>query len=194
MSKFSKSLLVVLLAVIIILVCTSCNSSSVNFLSKSPDLSSQYEADMQVQSGELEFSCKVKRFGTEFWEMSVDSPDTLAGLVITMNSEGVKACLDDLVLDIAMEELQESAVFALIFKSLDNAAASKLSCTETEDGMYYEGNLGGIIYRITFDNETLRPVLLEIPEAALTAEIKGFKTLDEMEKEVTFTQADAETD
>lgn len=193
MGKFRKVASIVLLLVIILFVCTSCNSDSVSFLSKTPDLNIQYEAEMQIQSGELEFSGTVKRFGTEFWKMSVSAPETLAGLEIQMNSDGVKAALDGLVLDIPMEEVRDTAVFALIFKALDNAAASKLSCTDTENGMYFEGEADGMLYRLTFDSESLKPVLLEIPEAALTAEIKGFETIDEMEETEFSDQTTTET-
>ncbi|MBQ5319911.1 MAG: hypothetical protein J6K17_12520 [Oscillospiraceae bacterium] len=194
MCKFRKVVSIILLLVILMFVCTACNGKNVNFLAKTPDLNKQYATKMSVQAGELEFSCTVKRFGTEFWEMNVDSPDTLAGMTVAMNSEGVKATLDELVLDIPMEDVRDKAVFALIFKALDNAAANKLSCTDTEDGMYYEGEFGGVVYHLTFDSESLKPVLLEIPEAALTAEIKGFETLDEMEEKETLTQTTAETD
>lgn len=177
MGKIRKTVSIILLIVIIMFVCTSCNGKNVGFLSKTPDMNVQYEAEIKVQSGELRFCGKVRRYGAEFWEMSVDSPETLAGLELTMNSEGVKATLDDLVLDIPMEDVRNTAVFALIFKALDNAAVSELSCTETEDGMYYEGEFDGTVYRLGFDSESLKPVLLEIPEAALTAEIKGFEIL-----------------
>lgn len=193
MGRIRKAVSIVLLLVIILFVCTACNSDSVNFLTKTPDLDKQYTAKMSVQAGELEFSCVVKRFGTEFWQMSVDSPDTIAGLEIQMNSEGVKADFDGLTLDMPLDQLRDKAVFALIFKALDNAALSKLTCTETEEGMYFEGEAGGLLYRVTFDSETLKPVLLEIPEAALTAEIKGFTPLDEMEEKEILTQTGAET-
>ncbi len=191
MGKFRKAVSIVLL--IILFVCTACNNSGVSFLAKTPDLDKQYTAEMSVQAGELEFSCTVKRFGTEFWQMSVGSPDTIAGLEIQMNSDGVKAQLDGLEFDITAENIRDKAAFALIFKALDNAALSKLSCTETEEGMYYEGEAGGLLYRITFDSEKLEPVLMEIPEAALAAEIKGFATLDEMEEMEILTQTSAET-
>ena len=194
MGKFRKSGTIILLIVIITIICTSCNSKNINFLTGTPDLNTQYKAEMQVQAQELEFTCGVRRYGTEFWEMNVSAPDTLAGLAVSMNSEGVKATLDGLALDIPAEDIRDKAVFALIFKALDNAAASKLSCTETEDGMYYEGEFGGTIYRITFDKESLKPTLLEIPEAALTAEIKGFETIEETEEMEALTQTSAETD
>ena len=193
MGKFRKVVSIILLLVIISFVCTSCNGENVNFLTKTPDLNKQYSTEMSVQSGELEFSCTVKRFGTEFWEMKVNSPDTISGLCVSMNSEGVNAKLDGLELDIPSDDIRSTAVFALIFKALDNAAVNKLSCTENNDSRYYEGDFGGIIYKITFDKNSLKPVLLEIPEAALTAEIKGFETLDEMEEKETLTQTTTET-
>ena len=193
MGKFRKAVSIVLLPIIILFVCTACNNSGVSFLAKTPDLDKQYTAEMSVQAGELEFSCTVKRFGTEFWQMSVDSPDTIAGLEIQMNSDGIKADFNGLALDMNVDEMQDRAVFALIFKALDNAALSKLTCTETDEGMYYEGEAGGLLYRITFDSETMKPVLLEIPEAALAAEIKGFTPLDEMEEKEILTQTSAET-
>lgn len=193
MGRLRKTVSIFILVIIIIFVCTACNSGGINFLTKTPDLDKQYTAEMSVQAGELEFSCTARRFGTEFWQMSVDSPDTLAGLEIQMNSEGIRADFHGLTLDAAMDELQEKAVFVLIFKALDNAALSKLSCTETEEGMYFEGEAGGFLYRITFDSETLKPILLEIPEAALAAEIKGFTPLDEMEEMEILTQTSAET-
>jgi len=194
MGRIRKTATIILLSVIIILICTACNSKNVNFLSKKPDLNTQYEAEMQVQAGELEFSCIVRRYGMEFWEMSVDAPETLAGLKIAASSENVRATLDDLVLDIPLEDVRSTAVFSLIFKALDNASVNTLSCTETEEGMYYEGEFGGVIYRITFDTESLRPILLEIPEAELTAEIKGFKTIEEAEEMEALTQTTAATD
>ncbi len=194
MIKLRKTVPIILPLVVILLICTSCNSKNISFLAATPDLDTQYEAKMQVQAGDLEFSAVAKRFGTEFWEMSVESPDTIAGLEIQMNSDGVKAALDELEIDIPADELRDKAAFALIFKALDNAAVSKLSCTETEDGMFYEGDFGGTIYRITFDSESLKPVLLEIPEAALTAEIKGFETIDEKAEMENLSQTTAETD
>ncbi len=178
MGKFGKIGSIVLLLVILVIVCTSCNGKSISFLDSTPDLNCQYEAVMEIQSGELEFSGRVRRYGTELWEMSIDSPDTLSGLEISMNSEGVKATLGELALDIPMEDVRSTAVFALIFKALDNAAANKPDCTDTGDGMYCEGDFGGVIYRITFDSESLKPVLLEIPEAALVAEIKDFGAIN----------------
>ncbi|MBQ8787745.1 MAG: hypothetical protein IJZ61_08950 [Oscillospiraceae bacterium] len=194
MVRFRKTLSIILPFVIIITICTSCNAKNGSFLTHTPDMNSQYEAEMKICSGDLEFSGTVKRYGAEFWEMSVDSPETLAGLTLSMNSEGVKANLGELVLDIPIKDVRDSATFALIFKALDNAAVNKLSCTDTEDGMIYEGEFSGTVYRLTFNPETLEPVLLEIPEAGLSAEFAGFEILGtEAEMENT-SQTTAETD
>ncbi len=194
MGKFRKNVSIILLLVILLTVCTSCKVTDGGFLSKTPDMNTQYEAEMKIQSGELEFSGKVTRYGTELWAMSIDAPETLAGLELAMNSDGVKAKLGELALDIPMEDVRSTAVFSLIFKALDNSAANKLSCIETEDGMYYEGECGGIVYRLVFDKESLEPVLLEIPEAALTAEFVGFEILSGDEDLANTSQTETEAD
>ncbi len=194
MEKFRKGLSIVLLIVILLTVCTSCKAVDGGFLSKTPDMNVPYEAEIKVQSGELEFGGTIKRYGTEFWEMSVNSPETLAGLELAMNSEGVKATLGELLLEVPMEDVRSTAVFALIFKALDNSAANKLSCTESDDGMYFEGEFGGTVYRLTFDKENMKPVLLEIPEAALSAEFAGFEILSGEENTENASQTKAETD
>ena len=194
MVKFKKTLSVILLFVIILTVCTGCTAKNGNFLTHTPDMNRQYEAEMKICSGDLEFSGAVKRYGAELWEMSVDSPETLAGLTLSMNSEGVKANLGELALEIAAEDVKDKAVFALSFNELDNAAVNKLSCTDTEDGLAYEGEFGGMVYRLTFNPETLEPVLLEIPECALNAEFIGFEILSAEESTENVSQTNAETD
>ncbi|MGN0674151.1 MAG: hypothetical protein ACI4KG_00210 [Oscillospiraceae bacterium] len=169
--------LFIILSAIIVLVFTSCNGK-MGIKSKTPDMNVQFETDMKVQSGELEFTGSMKRYGTGLWEMRVDSPETLAGLTLSYNDSGVKAQLDDLELDIPVEDINNGAVFALIFKAVDSAAlAGELTFTESEDGKTYTGEFAQGTYSITFDPESLAPVKLEIPEAALCAEFNGFHIL-----------------
>ena len=194
MCKFRKGISIILLGVILMTTFTSCKSIDGGFLSKTPDMNAQYESEMKIHAGELEFSGKITRYGSELWEMSVDSPKTLAGLELAMNSEGVKAKLGELSLDVPMEDVRSTAVFSLIFKALDHSAANKLSCIETEENMYYEGEFGGTFYRLSFDKESLKPVLLEIPEAELTMEFLGFGILTADEELANTSQTEAETD
>lgn len=167
----------VILSVISVLLFTSCSVKN-GILSASPELNTPFETDVKIQAGELEMSGSAKRYGTGVWEMKAVSPETLAGLELTYNDDGVKASLDDLKLDIPMENIRDGAVFAQMFKALDSAAAAgELSCTQSEDGMVYSGEFSGGPYTLTFDPETLAPVKLEIPAAGIFGEFENYRVM-----------------
>ena len=195
MGKFQKNAGVFfILLVIITLVCTACNKNGGGILIKTPNMNVPFESDVNIQAGELEFSGHVKRYGTGMWEMTVDSPETLAGLSLSYNDEGVKAALDDLQLDIPMEDINDKAVFALFFKAIDNAAAAdKLVCTETEEGKVFTGEFSFGSYSITFEPESAVPVKIAIPEAELSGEFENFRILTDKAEESSDTGKTSET-
>lgn len=167
----------------------SCGGKGI--LVKAPELNVPFEADVKIQAGELEIGGNMKRYGTGIWEMSADSPETLAGLELSYSDEGVAATLDDLRLDIPAEKIRDGAVFAQIFKAMDSAAAAgELVCTETEDGKVFSGEFSGGAYSIVFEPETLVPVSIEIPSAGIFAELENFRLTAE---ESTETETKTET-
>ena len=173
-----KGFAAIILCVMLLFVCTSCNKSGGGILSKNPDLSKPFQSAVKIQAGELEFDGTVKRYGMGIWEMTVDSPETLAGLSLTGNDSGVTASLGDLKLEIPMENINDRAVFALIFKAIDSAAsaadANVLTCTDTEDGKVCKGEFSFGTYIMTFDPQSLALTKIEIPEAAICGEFTNF--------------------
>ena len=176
-----RGLVISILLVMSILLCTGCKDGGL--LVKSPDMNVPFQSDVKVQANELEFEGTIKRYGTGLWSMTVTAPETLDGLKITYNDEGVTAELDGLTLEIAMEDLNSSAVFAQIFKAVDSAAsAGTLSCTETEDGKVFSGEFAGGEYKLTFEPQTLVPVAIEIPSSGIFCEMKGFSIISGSEQ------------
>lgn len=160
-----------------VLAFSSCGANK-GILVKTPDLNVPFEAEMKIQAGELEVSGDLKRYGTGIWAMSAKSPETLAGLEISYNDDGVKAKLGELSLDIPMENINDGAVFAQIFKAVDSAAAAgELYCSDTEDGKVFSGTFAGEAYSITFDPQTLTPVKIEIPAAGISGEFESFRVM-----------------
>lgn len=173
-----KSFAAIILCVITLFIFTSCNKSGGGILSKNPDLSKPFQSAVKIQAGELELKGTVKRYGMGIWEMTVDSPETLAGLSLTGNDSGVTASLGDLKLEIPMENINDRAVFALVFKAIDSAAsaaeANVLTCTDTEDGKVCKGEFSFGTYTMTFDPQSLALTKIEIPEAEIYCEFTGF--------------------
>lgn len=161
-------------AVLLVLLCTSCSKGG-GLLVRTPQVAQQFETEMKICAGELELTASVKRYGTELWEMEVTSPETLAGLTVTLNADGAKAALDDLEMTIAPENIREGAVFSLLFKAMDNVCTTgKLNCEESDNGLVYTGDFSGMLYNLTFAKSDLSPLSLEIPSAAFTAQFLSF--------------------
>ena len=171
----------IILLVMSILICTGCKDGGL--LVKAPDMNVPFQSEVKVQANELEFEGTVKRYGTGMWSMTVTSPKTLEGLALTYNDECVTAELDGLTLEIEMEDINSSAVFAQIFKAVDSAAAAgSLQCTETEDGKVFTGEFADGEYKLTFDPQTLTPVKIEIPSSGIFCEMRGFGTISSSEQ------------
>ena len=167
--------MIVILAAISILIYTGCNNS-VRILEKAPDINVPFESTVKMQAGELEFEGNLKRYAAGIWNMEVTSPETLEGLCISYDeSGGVKAELDDLTFEVPMENLRDGAVFALVFKAIDCAAAAgELSCTSTEEGKVFSGEFSGGTYTLTFDPKGTALTKIEIPSAAIAGEFTDF--------------------
>ncbi|MCM1022868.1 MAG: hypothetical protein NC395_02270 [Prevotella sp.] len=156
---------------------SSCGGNA-GIRSKTPELNVPFETEVKIQAGELEISGDLKRYGTGIWAMRAEAPETLAGLEIVYGDEGVKASLGELSLDIPMENLNDGAVFARLFKAVDSAAAAEeLSCADTADGKVFSGTFAGGEYSITFDPETLAPVRIDIPGAGICGEFENFRVI-----------------
>ncbi|MDE6594977.1 MAG: hypothetical protein K2K44_03085 [Oscillospiraceae bacterium] len=173
-----KSFAAVMLCVIMLFMFTSCEKSGGGILSKNPDLSKPFQSAVKIQAGELELKGTVKRYGMGIWEMTVNSPETLAGLSLNGNDSSVTASLGDLKLEIPMENINDKAVFALIFKAIDSAAsaadANVQTCKDTEDGKVFSGEFSFGTYTMTFDPQSLALTKIEIPEAEICGEFTDF--------------------
>ena len=177
MRRNGRSLVaIVILAAISIMFYTGCNSAGGRILEKAPDINVPFESAVKMQAGELEFEGNIKRYATGIWNMDITSPKTLEGLCISYDDgSGVKAALDDLTLEIPAENLNGGAVFALVFKAIDCAAAAgELSCTDTEEGKVYSGEFSGGTYTLTFDAKNSALTRIEIPSAGIAGEFTGF--------------------
>ncbi len=164
------------LAVISAMIFTGCNNAGNSILEKTPDIDVPFESEMKIQAGELEFEGNIKRFTAGVWEMDITAPETLSGLCISYDdSSGVKAVLDGLEAEIPPENINDGAVFALMFKAMDCAAAAgQLSCADTEDGKVYSGEFSGGTYMLTFDPKTAALTHIEIPYGEIEGEFTNF--------------------
>lgn len=76
------------------------------------------------EAEEFAFSGNLKRLGSGFWELSITSPDTLAGMKINLSGETVTSSLGELWQESETVDIPDKSPFMIIFRTLDAAAAA----------------------------------------------------------------------
>lgn len=122
---------------------------------------------------EFTFSGQTRRLGGGFWEMTVDSPETVAGLEISLEGDTLSSRMNDLTFDIGASQMPDSSPLKALFSELDEAAArldaqSVLSPGE-EGGWVYSGSNCSIV----FDGNGY-PVSMAVTEPKMTVQFTSF--------------------
>ncbi len=180
---FMRSGKIIPAALISAMLLSGCGGSGGGILEKAPDISVPFGSAVKIQAGELEFEGSVKRYAAGIWQMDITAPDTISGLCIRYDDgSGISAKLDDIAFEVPSESVRDNAVFALIFKAIDCAAASgELPCTDTEDGKVYSGEFSGGTYTLTFDPRTAALTHIEIPYGEISGEFTDFSVIKDEE-------------
>lgn len=112
----------------------------------------------------LTYGGTLNRLGGGNWELTLDKPDTVAGLKIKLGEEGITASLGDLSLNLETDKIPSRAAFMSVFSALDNAAANvnSLDFSETETNLCYHGSCGGDKYTLLCDKTNNMPCGLNI--------------------------------
>ena len=163
---------------------TGCKSIKEAVTAGTPDLNKAFSCNFTLtafgedKAAKMEVSGTMRRLGTGMWEMDITAPKTMEGLHISFGDNGVTAALGELTLDIERENINEAAMFRLMFDAVDNCAAMPdLTLAETENGFEYSGQSSQCGYVMTFAPETMTPTGISFPDADITAAIDSFTEL-----------------
>lgn len=168
--KLLRSLTFGLAAVFSAAILCSCKGID-NPLTQSPSgadklYTAQCEITVDNDEGEelLTYGGMLSRLGGGNWELTLDKPETVAGLKIKLGEDGITASLGDLSLDLETDKIPSRAAFMSIFSALDNAAANinSLDFSETETNLCYHGTCGGEKYTLLCDKTNNMPCGLNI--------------------------------
>ena len=90
---------------------------------------------------EFAFSGTVKRLGKGFWEMSITSPDTIAGMKLTSCDGDLSSSLGELSMGVSAENVSDNSPVSALFASLDKIALDLENGAELSSG-----DNGGWVY------------------------------------------------
>lgn len=186
----SIKILVTAVTAAIGLAMTGCSFSQITGVAPEPKITGAYETECTVtayivppgESADSEtefcFGGHVKRLGTQFWEMSITSPDSISGLEITKSDIAMSSRLDGLSFDLFTEEIPSASPVAAVFNALDNAAAAVQNGGKLASGENGGWVMNGSDYTIIFDS-TGAPVSMSLSTSKITAEFTSFCLISE---------------
>lgn len=183
----------VLVALLMFSLC-ACNLLNKVTKTKVPDMNVLFESDADITAGDMKIVTHIKRFGNGYWEMVVSEPKTLAGMKITYSDDKVDVSLGELSFTLEKENINDEALFKLLFDAFDHAAVQEeMNLTESEDGLMLASQNDDGAYSLTFDKDTGIIKKIEIPTYKITAELSNFKLLTETPAETTVAPYTSET-
>lgn len=153
------------------LLLSGCAALTENKSGKSPDGADMlYTAECEVTVGgeddkdDISYGGTLSRLGGGMWQFDITSPDTVKGLKLRLDENGINASLGDLAFNLEKDKIPSRAAFLKIFAALDNAAANKnsLDFSETEQNLVYGGNSGGEKYSLLCGKTDNRPCGINI--------------------------------
>lgn len=115
----------------------------------------------------------IKRLGGGFWEMDITSPETIAGMHISLDETNMTSALGELSMDCELGRIPDKSPLLCLFNSLDSAAASPQALISCEGGWMMTGTTGNYDYTLILSEEGI-PLTLTSEEYGFTAEFISF--------------------
>jgi len=170
MTKFSKRILPLILAVFALMLSSCDGVMKVNPDNLNLNKASVFAANIEYE----EFSAKAefKREKEYSWMIAMTEPYAMNGLVYTYKNGEITASFGGLE-GAFTDSAQEYAVYKLIADAFDNAyAGAKNSRTAAATKTEYRvsGKTGEYGYELVLDKKTKKPLSMTIPDIELTAE------------------------
>ncbi len=167
-----------------------CSLSQITDAPPEPNITKGFEAECTVTAyiippgestdseEEFVFGGSIKRLGGGFWEMSVTSPETVAGMEISMSDDTMTSHLGQLSLDMTAADIPDASPVTAVFTAIDSAAALYEAGTALE-----KGDDGGWTLRdggctIVFDGEG-NPVSMAVSTPRISVSFTSFAVLSE---------------
>lgn len=139
-------------------------------------LGGNYSFTAAVTYEEIDAEATVEKQAEDHFVISVTSPDSMAGLVLTLAAEDTVLTYHGMEVDLTGYQLPAESVASILRKVL--GGADEYTFQEQENEVTATGGDVLFHYVIRFEKTTMTPQSIEVPELGLTVGITDFKTLE----------------
>lgn len=167
-------------AFIVMLLCMLFLSSCKGIGSSKPQTDILFKTNADITYDNFEVTGTITRYGSGNWEMTINTPETLKGLVVTEKDGTIIAQLNGLNFSVSKDDLPVKSVFGLIFNAIDSAASDENAEVTTKDGIISvtgDSALGS--YTVDMDETSGNYLGIRIPDKKLSAVFSDFERISD---------------
>ena len=141
-------------------VLTGCGAESIS--ARPAKLGKNFDRTAEIEYFGREYTAQLRRGGDGVWECSFTSPDTVAGLKMTSDSESCRMELDSLEYLCGSGQLPEYGLMPMLTGTLDTLIKGEdISCTEHGDHTEERGETAGQRFTANIKDGELRELDIE---------------------------------
>lgn len=151
-----------------------------NTLSSPPPLKPSFSCSATVCYGELQSDSVISRYNTGVWQYAFNSPDSLAGVVLSFNNDDVSASYKGLEFSVPKSALPFQSMIICMIDAVDYVYQSAdLNFSENDGVLIYNGSLEQGDYTICFNSQTGDIQSFEMPNMQLSIQFSDCTSISE---------------
>lgn len=162
---------IALLLCIAIILC-GCTSKATDVYT----LPSQFTSRVELAFDETDYKADVVRYADSNWVVEFTAPETVKGLIFTVDGEGVQISFNGLHFTFDTQKFPVGSVVSIFTKSFDRIVASEHTLIQGDTNDFISGQIDDISYSMTIDQNGI-PLSLEFGNSGMRIEFSDFEII-----------------
>lgn len=154
--------------------CTQSPTSSVT-------LPPCFASEVTITAGDTVYGAKLSRFADGYWQIEMESPAAVKGLIFTISGGETEVGFDGLRFTFDTSRFPVGSVIAATIDNFDRIMSSPLDVINGEDSCLATGTIGDETYTLSL-TKTHVPQKLELSNCGMTIEFVSFDIIEIVEQ------------
>lgn len=167
-----KKIIPVFMSLVMVWFC-ACSAGG-KTVSCTPELNRPFSSAVKIEYGDMESEAELHRYGRANWDASFNSPNTLAGVILSFRDDKVSASYKGLSFSVPKTALPVKSILSALIEAYDYLAEKEqIDVTEKDGFRLAEGELSQGKYTLKLDEKGV-PAEFSMPNLELKITFSAF--------------------
>lgn len=143
-------------------------------------LPSCFDATVKVSFDDTEYEAMVTRYADRYWVVEFTAPDTVKGLIFTVEGDDTEISFNGLHFTFDTEKFPVGSVVSILIDSLDRLIPLQHEIVEGELSDFVTGQVEDMSYTMTLDKNGI-PLTVELGDSGMKIEFCEFEEHEAVE-------------